>query len=426
MKACDLYNNHGDEIFQKFYDMHLLHNLIDSVENKKIIPLYKKAILLLICSVNDENNKDIKLLFKRIFILNIKNKIPYVVAVNKINYLKNLIVEVLVQKNSNDSALNILKIFITISNLGSKLYLNEYVDKLIGINNIRITSMSDILKKNVVIHYTEHLNWVTELALAVRHGKIEDIPETDPSECDFGKWLATEAKYLIQNNSRYKAILNLHEELHYFADKIKSQFKTKDYHAFLSYLEKCELISLNIGTELALIDNILLNKMVTKDPLTKSLNRNVLKQIFESQYEIAFATSNSIVMAMCDLDYFKKVNDTYGHLAGDKMLVEFTKIVHKRIRNSDILIRYGGEEFIIILPAATKEQGIVVLSAIKESFASFVLEFEGRQVSTTVSMGMIEITPDEFYNKHKLEEYIAIVDKKLYIAKNAGRNQIYF
>lgn len=423
--ACEILGKREARIFEKFYDTHLLlHSGADGGRNEKIVSLYKNAVEALLRRSLAHNDKEINSIFKKLFVLNVKNKTPYVVAINEINYLKNVIVETLLEQDSNE-VVDILKIFNNISNLISKLYLSEYANTLVRINQARITGMSDILKRNVISHYKDHLDWVSRLSLSIVGDKKEEIPEVNPKLCNFGKWLDNEAKLVIQNNSRYKAIISLHDELHYFAEKIKTQFETKDYHAFLSYLEKCELISLNIGTELALIDNILLNKMVTKDPLTKSLNRNALKQIFESQYEIAFATSNSMVMAMCDLDHFKKINDNFGHLAGDKMLIEFVKIVKRRIRNSDILVRFGGEEFVIILPAATKEQGLFALNRIREEFAAFVLEFEGRKVNTTVSMGMIEIAPDEYYNIHKLEEYLSLVDKKLYIAKNSGRNQIY-
>jgi diguanylate cyclase len=127
---------------------------------------------------------------------------------------------------------------------------------------------------------------------------------------------------------------------------------------------------------------------------------------------------------MCDLDYFKKINDSYGHLAGDKVLVEFVNVIKENIRNSDIVIRYGGEEFIIMLPAVGKERGYHILSCIAETLANRTIGFEDKSINVTVSMGITNITPQEYYNKNMLEYYLSVVDRKLYNAKNAGRNQI--
>jgi diguanylate cyclase len=204
----------------------------------------------------------------------------------------------------------------------AKAYLIQYIDTLISINSMRVTSMAEIMKKNVILYYKEHLEWLSKVALAVQQGEKEDFPELNVHLCAFGKWLDTDEKDVIKNNSKYKAINKLHSDLHLFAEKIFSSVQIDEYHALLTYLEKCELISLNIGTELALIDNILMNKQVTKDSLTKALNRHVLEQLFKNQYEIALSTNNTFILAMCDLDYFKKINDSYGHLAGDKVLVE--------------------------------------------------------------------------------------------------------
>lgn len=424
VKSYKLTKEYCDAIFQKFADNYFLsiNGTID-IDKKKIVEQYKKIINMLCAdSLNFQNANN---MFAKLFSLKIQAKIPYVVAINEINYLKNIFSEILIEKKAHEAVLSLFKIFNSATGVAAKQYFKEYIEKLLSINNIRITSMSDILKRNIITHYKEHLEWLSSLAAAIIQDNKQNIPERDPHCCNFGKWLDSDGKATIHNNSKYKSIIELHNSLHFFAEKIYAQFEEKNYHAFLSYLEKCELISLNIGTELALVDNMLLNKMVIKDPLTKALNRNALNQIFESQYEIAYATGNPLIFTMCDLDYFKKINDTYGHLAGDKMLVEFVKIVKNKIRNSDILVRYGGEEFIIILPAMTTNTGLIILSAIKDTFASFELNYEGHKITTTVSMGMIEINPDDYYNINKLEEYIALADTKLYIAKNSGRNQIY-
>jgi len=197
-----------------------------------------------------------------------------------------------------------------------------------------------------------------------------------------------------------------------------------DYDILLTYLEKCELLSLSIGTELALIDNTIVNQKATKDTLTGALGRQVLEQLFQNQYEISLATSSKFVLAMFDLDFFKKINDTYGHIAGDKVLQEFVTIIKSQIRSSDLIIRYGGEEFILILPAINSNDAYNVLEKIRHKFETFTLTFDDHTIATTVSIGMIEIEAKESYNNGLLEEYIQYADTKLYKAKQNGRNNI--
>ena len=196
------------------------------------------------------------------------------------------------------------------------------------------------------------------------------------------------------------------------------------YAIFITYLEKCELLSLTIGTELALIENIITNDQATKDTLTGALNRNALAQVFASQYEIALATNNSFILAMADMDYFKAINDTFGHVVGDKILQAFVRIAKEYLRNSDMVIRYGGEEFLLILPAVKKERAVEILDSIRNAFSQYVLTWEGQEASTTVSMGAYEITPGTYYKKAFLDEYVDIADKRLYRAKEQGRNQV--
>lgn len=284
--------------------------------------------------------------------------------------------------------------------------------------------MSDLIDKEIIGHYEAHLIWLTELAKCVRDNSTDSFPELDDVACNFGKWLKEDAKKLISNNSKYKAIIKLHSNLHLFGKKIYQQIGKNNHHLMITYLEKCELISLSIGTELALIDNILINKRVTKDALTGALNRHSLKSIFESQYELAQATNNPFVLAMCDLDFFKNINDTYGHIAGDYILKLFVDTIKEHLRNSDIIIRYGGEEFIIMLPAINKEKAFSVLEKIRISFANKVLAYKDFIINTTVSMGMMEINTNDYYQPTFLDDYINIVDQKLYLAKKNGRNRI--
>jgi len=383
--------------------------------------LYEKVFLILGRPFEED---EIMSLYKEIAKYKISKEIPYAIMSNEIYGLKNLLINNFCEKTLGTEIVKVLSLFQKISNQVAHIYLLEYIDKLISLNNVRLSSISDLVEKNVISHYESHLIWLTSLAQHIKDGTKEDFPEINSSTCKFGKWLQDDAKQLISNNSKYKNIVSIHKNIHLFASKIFKILDLGEYHVLITYLEKCELISLSIGTELALLDQILINKKITKDTLTGALNRHGLRNVFESQYELALATSNPFILAMCDLDFFKNVNDTYGHIAGDKVLKLFVDTVKKNIRNSDVIIRYGGEEFVIILPTIHKLKGYEVLNHICKEFAQTILEFDGKKISTTVSIGMIEVEPDYLFKQNFLEEYLMIADKKLYQAKECGRNRV--
>ena len=363
-------------------------------------------------------------LFERLASYRILEEIPYTLTSTEIDELKNLIISDMDQEEVSKNILNLLTIFDTIQNKVAHLYLLSYIKNLTTLNETRIASISDLIEKNIITFYESHLIWLSKLARHIRDVEKVDFPQLDHTACAFGKWLSSNAKETIQSVEKYNNIFTIHKNLHLFATKIYDILGTGEYRAIITYLEKCEYISLNIGTELALLDQIIINKKVTKDALTGTLNRHALKNVFENQYELALASENSFILAMCDLDFFKKVNDNYGHIAGDKMLQLFASVAKKSLRSLDLIIRYGGEEFILILPTNSVQKAYSVLDNLRQEFEKTTLSFNGQEISTTVSIGMREISPTTTLSKHFVDEYIMTVDEALYKAKENGRNQV--
>jgi len=349
---------------------------------------------------------------------------PYAIVSNEIYSLQNLLIQHMVLVRSDLDILGFLDLFNKIDNNIASIYLKMYIEKLLSVNNLRINSLSDLIDRNIIKYYEAHLSWLSDLAKYVSDPNIHVKPELNEQKCGFGQWLQTDGKRVIKNNSKYKSITHLHKNLHMYGDKIQDYLQTHEQHIVITYLEKCELLSLSIGTELALLDNIIMNNNVIKDQLTGALNRHALENVFASQYELSLATKNSFVLAMCDLDFFKSINDTYGHIAGDKVLKSFVALAKKYLRNSDMIIRYGGEEFIILLPAISKDMAFEVLEKIRKEFSLSYIELDGQEVKTTVSMGIVEIEPECQYRKDFLESYLNVADKNLYRAKETGRNRV--
>ncbi len=356
----------------------------------------------------------------------VKINLPYVFLVHEFIQLHKIIVGVVLENFDKNSMLSIYNLQLIFEDVIAKIYLESYTVGLLAKNNVRINSLKDIYEKNIVQYYKSHLLWLSSLVKSVQD-KNNPFPETNHNLCAFGQWLHSSGKDIIQNNSKYKEVEKQHQNLHLMATKIKSYMEKENVenHIILTYLEKAEMISLILGTELALIDNTLINSTSSKDPLTGALSRQKLAQLYTNQHEISIATAQPFVIAISDLDNFKRVNDTYGHLAGDKLLKGFVETAKKQMRNSDMIIRYGGEEFIFIFPAVSYDIGKRILEKIRIAFEEFEVEFEGNSIKTTVSIGMMALdSNDENLNLKDLEDAVSIIDKKLYHAKNEGKNKI--
>lgn len=124
-------------------------------------------------------------------------------------------------------------------------------------------------------------------------------------------------------------------------------------------------------------------------------------------------------MIMFDLDHFKAVNDNHGHLAGDRVLCDFANTVREALRPSDFFGRYGGEEFVVVLPGATIETAAVIADRVRRAFADSHRFLDGKPLNATVSAGIAEASENT-----TLEAIIEASDKAMYAAKNAGRNCI--
>lgn len=160
-------------------------------------------------------------------------------------------------------------------------------------------------------------------------------------------------------------------------------------------------------------------QLLNEDALTGALNRRGLDQTLSREIARAQRGNARLALAMLDLDHFKRINDQYSHEAGDLMLMHFTSLIRSVMRKSDALVRYGGEEFILVLPDTDVRGAHFVLGRLQQVMARTPLNFEGKKINTTFSAGIAALKPDE--NGHAL---LRRADEAVYFAKNAGRNAI--
>lgn len=164
-----------------------------------------------------------------------------------------------------------------------------------------------------------------------------------------------------------------------------------------------------------------LRVMATRDSLTKLYNRRAILGILDAEIARARREGTNLVVVLADLDYFKRVNDTYGHLVGDEVLRKAAVQLQQHLRSYDSVGRYGGEEFLIVMPKMSLDTAETRLSEIHREITDFSVLAEQQRFSVTFSFGAACLAGDAILSH---EELLRRADQALYVAKASGRNQV--
>jgi diguanylate cyclase (GGDEF)-like protein len=160
-------------------------------------------------------------------------------------------------------------------------------------------------------------------------------------------------------------------------------------------------------------------RMAITDGLTNLANRKQLDTVLQEELPRAQRHGRHLSMLMIDIDYFKRINDTYGHPTGDSVLRGLAAALQKRLRPNDKLGRYGGEEFCLVLPETSLSSAVRIGEELRALVANQVFAAESQEVRVTVSIGAAAARP-----VMTLEEFYKAADEMLYKAKNSGRNKV--
>lgn len=164
-------------------------------------------------------------------------------------------------------------------------------------------------------------------------------------------------------------------------------------------------------------------KLYTTDPLTGLYNRRFLNEFLHKKLELSKRYQRQLSLAIADIDDFKKLNDTYGHVTGDAVLKSAARVMLKSIRDADILSRYGGEEFVIVMPETNKETASHVAERLREKISvEEIAIHDGGRIAITISLGIASFPED---GDSSVDLLIA-ADDRLYKAKKEGKNRIIF
>jgi len=229
----------------------------------------------------------------------------------------------------------------------------------------------------------------------------------------------------INKNSSIKEALSFLKQKHY-----KRVIVVEDNGNIYGVVSQKELISLSYSRwtllmkehqeELNEINEILENKnkefetLASTDSLTGLYNRYKFSELYISSYTSMLQRHNKMSLILLDIDFFKKVNDNYGHNMGDQVLIQISLTLLRTLRNIDIICRWGGEEFVAILPTAPLEIANVITEKIRKSIEELDIDIVGK---VTASFGIAEVKEGE-----SMEDVVDRADKALYLAKGSGRN----
>jgi two-component system cell cycle response regulator len=158
-----------------------------------------------------------------------------------------------------------------------------------------------------------------------------------------------------------------------------------------------------------------------RDGLTKAFNKKYFTDRLESEYTFSIRHVAPLALVLFDIDHFKKVNDTYGHQAGDHVLSEISLLLSSALRAEDVFARYGGEEFAVICRGSDAAQALVVGERMRKAVEAYKFVYEGMNIPVTISVG-VAVLPDEAVKD--AAGLVSHADQALYKSKNGGRNRV--
>ncbi len=239
--------------------------------------------------------------------------------------------------------------------------------------------------------------------------------------------LAVKSKHIKKTNKQLQITkLNLQKtvrELKQAKEKAEQEAELKSKELLIKVKTQEQMQQLIKDLESSKIE---LQRLASTDPMTKLYNRRYFANISEHILGLAKRESSDLSIIMLDIDFFKQINDNYGHKVGDEVILHITSTLQKLSRKSDVICRFGGEEFIILLPETHLEGAIIIAEKIRSFVERSYIKIKpsnasSSQLQFTVSIGISEVNLEQ---DNGIEASIQRADKALYKAKRMGRNKV--
>ncbi|NNJ92058.1 MAG: diguanylate cyclase [Gammaproteobacteria bacterium] len=237
--------------------------------------------------------------------------------------------------------------------------------------------------------------------------------------CAFGAWLDVYGNDQVRGHPLFDKINADHRQVHVLASRLweksvhSEKITVSDYEA-LYKIEK------RLRRQLYQLNEELKQKVGSLDALTGLYTRKEMLDQLIRQQELVNRKTYDVSIALMDIDHFKEINDSYGHLAGDKLLAEFGRYLGLSVRVYDSVFRYGGDEFLFLLPDADIHEASEILGRLHTSIDQFEIEIgKDKTISISTSFGVASLEPGG-----DVEKTIHLADQALYRSKHAGRNRV--
>lgn len=276
--------------------------------------------------------------------------------------------------------------------------------------------------RDLDIAIAHHINWLKRLhtTLITNLGAApEDLEEDAHRRCEFGRWYYGDSRGLHQEDAAYANIELVHQTMHDAARLLLShrqQGRPIDVHEYERFMD----LAIQFKQEVRTFQYSMINRVCTVDHLTGAWNRHAMAMKLAEESERTQRSGLNCAVCMMDIDHFKRVNDQYGHKVGDEVLQAFTSIITTELRKYDTLFRYGGEEFLMLLPNTNLENAATLLNRIRETVATTPISVSGDiRLYLTASFGVSLLTCNE-----AIEDALEHADHALLAAKANGRNKV--
>ncbi len=227
----------------------------------------------------------------------------------------------------------------------------------------------------------------------------------------------------------YKKFQNLRESIsgegalkQLAALRVSNQIETAQRDAEIHRLQK-EKLQIELDEHKRI--HAILEDLATRDPLTNLFNRRHFLVLAEQEWKRALRYRHPLCALMLDVDHFKMINDQHGHASGDKALTTVANVIRSALRSTEISGRYGGDEFVILLPETQPGNGVLVAERISQTIRDYTISSDSGVIELTSSIGVACTTAETREATRSLTELLNHADKALYIAKKAGRGQVH-
>ena len=266
---------------------------------------------------------------------------------------------------------------------------------------------------------SSHMDWLRHWYSAILNWGPGQPHPVDRSACRFDSWFGGAAQSLLGGFTGFARLGELHDEVHDTAERIFTRatsgqtITTSDYEAMMALV-------LSFGTAAQALEREVWRTLATVDPLTGLGNRQTMMSQLIGERDRAIRLDQPCCVGLADIDHFKKINDSFGHANGDRVLRLVADCLRGAVRPYDILYRYGGEEFLVCLPAATLEDGALVLERMRAAVEQLnMIDDHGRAITVTATFGLAMLSAE-----CSVEESLEQADNALYDGKRAGRNRV--